>query len=124
MEYYFNIEYIMSNKILKNKLHKYIESLNEENIKEKRKEWLVSYSKEYLKINTKNNLSYIDFLSIFQTIKKHNEQILLDEYLNSYQLLLYDKLLFLSKHFPFINHEEHFIQVYFEYLKYIVKFIR
>ena len=73
MEYYFNIEYIMSNKILKNKIHKYVESLNEENIKEKRNEWLISYLKEYLKINIKNNLSYIDFLSIFQTIKKHNE---------------------------------------------------
>ena len=115
MEYYFNIQHDISNEFLKKKLNNYLltmiskESDKDKNIENNK--WLICYIDEYTKVNNKYNFTYKQYLLLYSLSKYNNENKLFADYLNSYNNILYNKLLFLlDAFFKLSNKEYYFIK--------------
>ena len=120
MEYYFNINQNISNKILKANIKNYLLKII---TKENNNEWYTYYHKKYTKIN-KNNLKYDKYLSTYQISKLNNEKKLLTKYLNLFDDIAYDKILYLSKDFNIFDEKEYYIKLYIESIERITDNIK
>ena len=120
MEYYFNINQNISNKILKANIKNYLLKII---TKENNNEWYADYHKNYTKIN-KNNLKYDKYLSTYQISKLNNEKKLLTKYLNLFDDIAYDKILYLSKDFNIFDEKEYYIKLYIESIERITDKVR
>ena len=116
MEYYFNISMDLSNEFLKDKLSKYLNNILSKDIKN---DWLVKYT-NYLEIKN-NPLSYLDYLKTYNIASLNSEKTLLKQYLNSFNNIAYDKILFLSKYFKFFIEKEYFIILFLDSIKNIIE---
>lgn len=132
MEYYFNIRHNLSNCELKHKLKNYFRKISNE--------WIKVYFKEYTdKIINKSdndqersededNYNYYnrrkkkqnDCLSLFGLDKYISQEILFNNF-NSFDDIIYDKLLFILRESVNSNNEKSFVNKYFDIVKRIIE---
>ena len=129
MEYYFNIRHNLSNYELKQKLKNYFRKISNEWIKVYFQEYtdkIINKSDEnqneddednYYKRRKKNQP---DCLSLFSLDKYINQEELYNNF-NSFDDIIYDKLLFILKECVNSNNEKSFINKYFDIVKRIIE---
>ena len=99
MEYYFNNNENIFNGLLKNSLQKCFLFLL------KNDELLNCYNNQYLRKNEELNMSYKKYLLNFDISNSNNENTILKKYFNSFNNIIYDKLLFISKNFDLVDNK-------------------
>jgi len=115
MEYYFNINENIFNKLFKYSLQKYLLHLL------KNDEWLNCYINHCLITNEELNVNYEEYISKFDISNNYNENTLLYSYFNSFNNIIYDKLLFISDNFHLVNNKVDLIKMCFRHLSLIIK---
>ena len=130
MEYYFNIQHNISNIFLKQKMQNYLLKLL---FKEKKmdidissNEWLISFINDYMKNFYKKFSDYKEYLTNFNLSNYNlkNEDKLMTDYLNSYDNVVYDILIFISKKFNLIKNKEYLIKIFINLFKKIIQNIK
>ena len=131
MEYYFNIRHNLSNCELKQKLKNYFRKTSNEWIKVYFKEFtdkIINKSNENQKEDDEDNYysrrkkKEIDYLSLFDLDNSINLEDLYNQF-NSFDNIIYDKLLFILREFVNSNNEKSssIINKYFDIVKRIIE---
>ena len=98
MEYYFNIRNNIPNQKLKLKLNNYLKKMSNE--------WMKIYFNKYIDDINQNNiksLTYTNYLSLYDINRYNNEKTLMDNNSYLFKDVLYDKLLFILKECLLLN---------------------
>ena len=116
MEYYFNISNSIPNQKLKPKLNNYLKKMSNE--------WMKIYFNKYIDDINQNNiksLKYTNYLSLYDINRYNSEIDLMDNNSYLFKDVLYDKLLFILKECLLSNNKEVFVNQYFDIIKKIIE---
>ena len=122
MEYYFNVQHNISNVLLKKNMKKYFfkMSFKEKNEEINKNNWLVLYINDFTKNNYFKQFSgYNEYLANYKLLSYNlkNENKLFTDYLNSYDNIANDILLYISKKFSSIKNKEYLIKIFINLIK-------
>jgi len=83
-------------------------------------------NKEFIYIikNDELNVTYKKYLLNFDISNSNNENTILTKYFNSFNNIICDKLLFISKNFDLVNNKVALIKIYFYIISQIIKNIK